>query len=63
MPAAVVKLPRTRHVRRPHPVIKEVKHALEQLEIQSTYPGRKQSHPELPSSEWSPWPSAHDEED
>jgi hypothetical protein len=62
MPAAVVKLPRTRHVRRSHPVIKEVKHALEQLEIQSSYPGRPQ-YPDLPQSEISPWPMASDEEE
>ena len=34
MPSAVVKLPRTRHVRRPHPTIEEVKYALTQLELQ-----------------------------
>jgi hypothetical protein len=62
MPAAVVKLPRTRHVRRPHPVIKEVKHALEQLEIQSSYPGRPPFTDVLPQSEYSPWPRVDDDE-
>lgn len=61
MPAAVVKL--TRHVRHPHPVIKEVKHALEQLEIQSSYPGRPPFTNALPQSEFSPWPMASDVEE
>jgi hypothetical protein len=59
---AVVKLPRTRHVRRIPIIVEEVRHALTQLDLQSRYPGRPEP-PELPQSEWSPYPSAFDDEE
>lgn len=58
---AVVKLPRTRHVRR-IPIVEQCEHALKQLELQSRYPGRPEP-PDLPQKEWSPYPSAFDEDD
>ena len=42
-------------------IIKEMKHAKEQLELQSSYPGREPT-PKLPQAEYSPWPSVDDKE-
>jgi hypothetical protein len=65
MPSAVVsKFNPHGTPKRPHRhkvVIDQVRHALEQLEIQSEYPNRGKLE-ELPWSEISPWPTAFDEE-
>jgi hypothetical protein len=60
--ASVTKFNRHHTRRRPPPIIDEVKHALEQLEILKQYPGREQAPEVLPQREWSPWPRIDDEE-
>jgi hypothetical protein len=49
--------------RRPPSIIKELLHAKEQLYLQSQYPGREQSYPDLPESEFSPWPRVDDDKE
>jgi hypothetical protein len=73
MPAAVVKLPRIDSVvartrpgsplqdPRSRDIVEELRHARTQQYLQSQYPGRER-FTELPRREWSPWPSAFDEE-
>ena len=65
MRASVTKISSHVHTRhRPHrpAIIDECKHALEQLHLQSRYPGRPEP-PDLPQSEWSPYVSAFDDEE
>ena len=60
--ASVTKFqPYTR--RRRSPIIDEIRHARTQLHLQSQYPGRPPFTEALPKSEWSPYPSAFDEEE
>jgi hypothetical protein len=44
-------------------IVAEYRHALEQLALQSRYPGRPQTPDDLPQSEFGPWPSAFDNEE
>ena len=61
MPLAVISNAHQPRRRRRIPIVDEYQHALEQLELQSQYPGRPPP-PELPQSEYSPWPSVYDED-
>jgi hypothetical protein len=62
MPSASITKFNSR-IRRRRPIVDEMRHALEQLELQSQYPGREPTPTALPQSEYSPWPSANNEEE
>ena len=61
--ASVTRFNAHRSPRRKEPkIVTELRHALLQQYLQSKYPGREPT-PDLPKSEYSPWPSAYDEEE
>ena len=51
-----------RHKTRKRPkIVEEYRHAMEQIELQSQYPGRPPAPEGLPQSEYSPWPRVDDD--